>query len=124
MSDKNTTRGSDASARQGSGTRTDGNDPGTTSDRGTGYDRSTSFDRGTSYNRETSTEQPTRASGRWTSTPAKRAESYPAYGSTYGSPFTLMRRMAEDMDRLFDDFGMNRSHWNRSGLTGSSDSWS
>ena len=27
-----------------------------------------------------------------------------AYGAT-GSPFSLMRRMAEDMDRLFEDFG-------------------
>jgi HSP20 family protein len=28
-----------------------------------------------------------------------------AYGTT-GSPFSLMRRMAEDMDRLFEDFGL------------------
>jgi HSP20 family protein len=27
------------------------------------------------------------------------------------TPFALMRRMAEDMDRLFDDFGFGRSAW-------------
>lgn len=121
MSDKNTTRGSDAGARQGSsGMRSDGNDAGTMSDRGSTGERSTSFDRGTSSDRGVAMEQPTRASGRWSSTSAKRGESYP----TYGSPFTLMRRMAEDMDRLFDDFGMGRSHLSRSGMTGASDAWS
>ena len=35
---------------------------------------------------------------------ARRQQSTPgAYGT--GSPFSLMRRMAEDMDRLFEDFG-------------------
>jgi HSP20 family protein len=37
---------------------------------------------------------------------ARRPQSTPgAYGAT-GSPFSLMRRMAEDMDRLFEDFGL------------------
>jgi HSP20 family protein len=36
---------------------------------------------------------------------ARQSQSSPgAYGGT-GSPFSLMRRMAEDMDRLFEDFG-------------------
>ena len=36
---------------------------------------------------------------------ARRQQSTPSgYGAT-GSPFSLMRRMAEDMDRLFEDFG-------------------
>jgi len=36
---------------------------------------------------------------------ARRPQQSPgAYGAT-GSPFSLMRRMAEDMDRLFEDFG-------------------
>ena len=47
-----------------------------------------------------------RASGRWTSTPAHRSTGWSAY-----SPFTLMRRMAEDMDRIFDDYGMHHGHW-------------
>jgi HSP20 family protein len=36
---------------------------------------------------------------------ARRPQSTPgSYGAT-GTPFSLMRRMAEDMDRLFEDFG-------------------
>lgn len=36
---------------------------------------------------------------------ARRPQSAPgSYGAT-GTPFSLMRRMAEDMDRLFEDFG-------------------
>jgi HSP20 family protein len=48
---------------------------------------------------------PTRASGRWSSsTPSQRS------GISYGSPFMLMRRMAEDMDRIFDDYGMGTAY--------------
>ena len=39
---------------------------------------------------------------------ARRRSSSPAYGSTT-SPFQAMRRMAEDMDRLFETFGFGRS---------------
>jgi HSP20 family protein len=36
---------------------------------------------------------------------ARRAQQTPAGYGTTGTPFSLMRRMAEDMDRLFEDFG-------------------
>ena len=36
---------------------------------------------------------------------ARRPQSTPGSYGTTGSPFSLMRRMAEDMDRLFEDFG-------------------
>jgi HSP20 family protein len=36
---------------------------------------------------------------------ARRPQSTPGSSGTTGSPFGLMRRMAEDMDRLFEDFG-------------------
>ena len=49
----------------------------------------------------------TRPSGRWSSAPARRTGT----ASTYASPFTLMRRMVEDMDRIFDDFGMGSHHY-------------
>lgn len=31
------------------------------------------------------------------------------------NPFSLMRRMTEEMDRAFQEFGMNRGDWNRTG---------
>ena len=39
---------------------------------------------------------------------ARRQGTSPTYGSS-ASPFTLMRRMAEDMDRIFQDFGFGSS---------------
>lgn len=41
---------------------------------------------------------------------SRRRGTTPAYGSPYAttSPFTLMRRMADDMDRLFENFGFGR----------------
>src|SRR5439155_16794939 len=36
---------------------------------------------------------------------ARRSQSTPTNAGATGSPFSLMRRMAEDMDRLFEDFG-------------------
>jgi HSP20 family protein len=38
---------------------------------------------------------------------ARRQQSTPGGYGTTGSPFSLMRRMAEDMDRLFEDFGFD-----------------
>lgn len=40
----------------------------------------------------------------------RRRGGSPAYGSAYAgaSPFALMRRMADDMDRLFENFGFGR----------------
>jgi HSP20 family protein len=49
----------------------------------------------------------TQREGRLTKTPARRGLTSPVYGS--GSPFSLMRRMAEDMDRVFQDFGFGRT---------------
>ena len=42
---------------------------------------------------------------------SRRAQTTPVHGPGSGqlSPFSLMRRMAEDMDRLFDDFGFSRA---------------
>jgi HSP20 family protein len=40
---------------------------------------------------------------------ARRPDTSPVYGGLASNPFTLMRRMAEDMDRLFQDFGFGRS---------------
>jgi len=37
--------------------------------------------------------------------PARQSQGAPSGYGTTGSPFSLMRRMAEDMDRLFEDFG-------------------
>jgi HSP20 family protein len=37
----------------------------------------------------------------------RRQQSTPGSYGTTGSPFSLMRRMAEDMDRLFEDFGFD-----------------
>lgn len=38
---------------------------------------------------------------------ARRPTSSPVYGGA-GTPFTLMRRMMEDMDRVFENFGFGR----------------
>ena len=45
------------------------------------------------------------------STGVSRRQQSPVYGPGSGqlSPFSLMRRMAEDMDRMFEDFGFGRS---------------
>jgi HSP20 family protein len=46
----------------------------------------------------------------------------PVYGSRYGqlgNPFVTMRRMAEDMDRLFESFGFGRAGMGLSPLLGS-----
>lgn len=42
---------------------------------------------------------------------ARRQQTSPAYGPGAGqfTPFTMMRRMAEDMDRLFENFGLGRT---------------
>ncbi|MFL5582026.1 MAG: Hsp20/alpha crystallin family protein [Gemmatimonadaceae bacterium] len=40
---------------------------------------------------------------------ARRGQFDPVFGGALGEPFALMRRMAEDMDRLFDQFGFGRT---------------
>ena len=42
---------------------------------------------------------------------SRRAQTQPVYGPGAGlfTPFRMMRRMAEDMDRLFEDFGLGRT---------------
>jgi HSP20 family protein len=52
------------------------------------------------------------------STGVTRRQTSPTYGST-GSPFGLMRRMAEDMDRIFQDFGLGSSGLGLAPLFGS-----
>jgi len=49
---------------------------------------------------------------------ARRQQTSPTYGMTGGhfTPFTMMRRMAEDMDRLFENFGLGHA-------SGSSTAW-
>jgi HSP20 family protein len=62
-----------------------------------------------------------RESGRSTGV-TRRQPTSPAYGSSYGSaasPFALVRRMAENMDRLFEDFGFGRSAFGLSPMFGS-----
>jgi HSP20 family protein len=39
---------------------------------------------------------------------ARRGQYDPMLGGAFGEPFALMRRMAEDMDRLFEQFGFGR----------------
>jgi len=41
----------------------------------------------------------------------RRQQTSPTYGTGRGqlTPFTMMRRMAEDMDRLFENFGLGRT---------------
>ena len=39
----------------------------------------------------------------------RQTESAPPVQSTFGNPFTVMRRMAADMDRLFKQFGFGRT---------------
>lgn len=55
----------------------------------------------------------------------RRRGTTPAYGSPYAttSPFTLMRRMADDMDRLFENFGFGRGLGLAPSLLGTADTW-
>src|SRR5467141_1945525 len=39
----------------------------------------------------------------------QRRSASPFLGASGGSPFSLMRRMMEDLDRMFEDFGSTRS---------------
>jgi HSP20 family protein len=52
----------------------------------------------------------TREEGRQSTGMSRRGQAQPVRGSQWGqssvSPFSLMRRIAEDMDRIFQDFGM------------------
>jgi HSP20 family protein len=54
---------------------------------------------GTDRERRIRTERESARSG------AVQRQSSPASSQTMNSPFSLMRRMAEDMDRIFEDFG-------------------
>ena len=107
------TRGDNASTQQQANTGTSGSSAGSSSTGSTGAPSSRSQNTSTTGDRQqnasttgdrqrsiqTSSEQ-SPGTGM-----ARRQQSTPSgYGST-GSPFSLMRRMAEDMDRLFEDFG-------------------
>jgi HSP20 family protein len=48
-----------------------------------------------------------RERGRQTPSVGRAQAVWPSYASS-GSPFSLMRRMADDMDRIFQDFGFSR----------------
>jgi HSP20 family protein len=66
--------------------------------------------------------------GRQPSGLQQRSASSPVYdrGGASSSPFLLMRRMAEDMDRIFQDFGFGRSAFGLTpllGSTGTRDLW-
>jgi HSP20 family protein len=97
---ENTTN--DQQSRAGTGGSSSASNTGSQSSRS--QNASTAGDRQRSI--QTSNEQsrganePSRGTGM-----ERQSQSTPgAYGAT-GSPFSLMRRMAEDMDRLFEDFG-------------------
>src|SRR5690349_16136292 len=101
-------RGDNISERQSSGnasgsspTSSSGSQPNRSQNASTTGDRqqnaSTTGDRQRSI--QTSNEQ-----SRGTGVSRQQQSTPGAYGT--GSPFSLMRRMAEDMDRLFEDFGL------------------
>jgi HSP20 family protein len=59
----------------------------------------------------------------------RRSQTPSVYGSGTSQlrPFTMMRRMAEDMDRLFENFGLGRTGFGllpTMGTSGDSDPWS
>ena len=97
------TGGSSASSGAGS-TSGRSQNAGTTGDRQ--QNASTTGDRQRSI--QTSNEQSRGATQQSRGTGMTRGQqSTPSTGyGTMGSPFSLMRRMAEDMDRLFEDFGL------------------
>ena len=52
----------------------------------------------------------------------RRRPYFPEFGITpqeffSSNPFSLMRRMSEEMDRAFQEFGMSRGDWGRTGWT-------
>ena len=62
---------------------------------------------GTDRERSIATERETRAPGT-TRAPSAESATAPVRGPRSGA-FTLMRRMADDMDRLFENFGLGRA---------------
>jgi HSP20 family protein len=92
--------------------------------RASGRWRSNSSDRNSINDRS-------RSAGQWSDSNSaqRRGQSgYGLYGSgsrgSYASPFSLMRRMAEDMDRILDDYGMGAGAAHHSGnALSAGDSW-
>lgn len=89
MAAERTPRTRDETAQQGANTSVD-RTTGAADTRSQRSDRQRSIETG---------REPTRSSGL-----ARRQSTSPVYGSS-ASPLGLMRRMAEDMDRIFQDFG-------------------
>jgi HSP20 family protein len=86
--DQNATHAQQSGANASGSTSSGVNQPNRTTGADAGRDRQRAI--------QTSNEQPG---------PARRSQSSPTGYGTNGTPFSLVRRMAEDMDRLFEDFG-------------------
>ena len=71
---------------------------------------------------ETGKEQREQQSGRRSGTLQKRSAL--PFGGTFGaSPFSLMRRMMEDLDRMFEEFGVGRGLLGGAPATGARGGW-